>query len=155
MRMFLLAAVAASFVLPSTVVAQQQERPEPEKHENVSWYAVVDIDFKPGKRDAALDIIRDHFAPAGRESGSPGPVMQLEHQSGEWDLTVIWHMNRGPAGMEWKTTAEGLAWQQKFAEMSGGEDKAKEIGEMFDSYIARENVTITMQDENLMEITQR
>lgn len=155
MRVFLLSAVAAFLVLPSSVAAQQQESPKPEKYENVTWYAVVDIDFRSGKRDAALDIIRDHFAPAGRESGSPGPVMQLEHQSGEWDLTVIWHMKEGPSGMEWKTTAEGIAWQQKFAELSGGEDRAKEIGETFESYIARENVTITRQDEDLMAITQR
>lgn len=154
MRVFLLAAVAASLVLPSSVAAQE-EAPKPEKHENVTWYAVVDIDFVSGKRDAAMDIIREHFAPAAREAGTPGPVMQLQHRSGEWDLTLIWHMDRGPGGMEWKTTPEGLAWRKAFAERVGGEDKAREITETFDSYIARENVTLTMQDDDLVEVTRR
>ncbi|MFW6193622.1 MAG: hypothetical protein ACOC83_09075, partial [Gemmatimonadota bacterium] len=131
MRSFALAAVAVCLVLPSTVAAQEED-PRPEKHENVTWYAVVNLDFVSGKRDAAMNVIREHFAPAAREAGTPGPVMQLEHQSGEWDLTLIWHMDRGPGGMEWKTTPEGIAWQKAFEQRVGGEEKAREITETFD-----------------------
>lgn len=154
MRSLCVAAVAAMLVLPSTVAAQEEE-PRPEKHENVTWYTIVEIDFVSGKRDAALDVIRNHFVPAAREAGTPAPVMQLEHRSGEWDLTVIWKMDRGPAGMEWKTTPEGIAWQKAFAEMAGGEEKAREIGETFESYIDRENVTISMQRDDLVRTTRR
>lgn len=154
MRSLCLAAVAAMLVLPSTVAAQEEE-PRPEKHENVTWYAIVNVDFASGKRDAALELIENHFVPAAKKAGTPGPVMHLEHQSGDWDLTVIWHMDRGPAGMEWKTTDEGIAWQKAFVEMSGGEEKAKEIGETFDSYIARENVTISMQNDEMIQTARR
>ena len=146
MRVFVTAAAAACFVL-SAPVAAQEEAPKPEKHENVSWFQIAQIDFKPGKADAAMEIIEKHYMPASREAGTPGPVMTLQHRTGSWDLTVIWHMKRGPAGMEWKRTPEGIAWQKKFVEMVGGQEEAEAIGEKFSSYIDRENVTVAMQHD--------
>lgn len=145
MRSSILAAAAAFLIAPSvapTPVAAQEEVPQPMKYENVAWYEIVQIDFKPGKAGDAMEIIEKYFEPAAEEAGTPTPEMALRHQTGEWDLTVIWHMKRGPAGMEWKTTPEGIAWQKKFVELAGGEERADEIGDEFDSYIARENVTI-------------
>lgn len=153
MRALFTVAAAAVLMTPLSLAAQQaaqQEELEPERHENVTWYTVEQIDFKPGKREAALEIIRNYYAPAGVESGTPGPVMHLEHMTGEWDLTVIWHMERGPAQMEWKRSPEAVAWQKKFAEMVGGPERAREIGEEFASYIARSNGTLTMQNDDLM-----
>lgn len=151
MRTLLTAAAAAVLLAPAPLMAQgQDEAPKPEKHENVTRYAIEHIDFVTGKRDAALEIIKKHYAPAGVEAGTPGPVMHLEHRTGEWDLTVIWHMKRGPEGMEWKRTPEDIAWEKKFVEMAGGEEEAKEIGEEFSSYIARSTSMIAMQDEKMM-----
>lgn len=146
MRAFVTAAAAACFVL-SAPVAAQEEAPKPEKHENVSWFEIVQIDFEPGKADAAMEIIEEHYVPASQEAGTPDPVMTLRHQTGSWDLTVIWKMKRGPAGMEWKRTPESIAWQKKLVEMVGGQDEAEAIGEKFSSYIARENVTVAMQHD--------
>lgn len=128
----------------------QQDAPRPEKHENVTFYEIVNVDFKPGMRGEALDIIKEHFAPAGVEAGNPGPVMHLEHRTGEWDMTVIRHMKRGPSEMEWKRTPESIKWEKKFVEMAGGREKAQDIYETYESYIQRSNVTIAMQDDELM-----
>lgn len=139
-------AVTAFLLLPASLVAQ--EDPEPEKYD-ATWYAVVQLDFEQGKTADALDIIKNYFAPAATEAGSPLPVMVLQHQSGEWDLTLIWHMERGPAGMEWKQTPEGIASQKALRELAGGEEEAQEIGEEWQSYISRSNVTITFQEADL------
>lgn len=144
MRALLTAVVAAGLILPAGLAAQEEE-PEPEKYEDASWYALVQVDFKPGKRDDAMKMVREYYMPAGQEAGTPAPVMHLQHQSGEWDWTVIWHMEGGPADMEWKQTADDIEWQKKLAELAGGPDKAKELGEKWSSYIARENVTIAFQ----------
>lgn len=149
MRTFVTLAAAASLCLTAPLAAQE-EAPKAEKHENVTWYAVTQIDFKPGKADAAKKIIREHYVPASEQAGTPGPVMALEHQTGEWDMTVIWHMKRGPGELEWKNTPEGAKWQAKFVEMAGGPEKAREIGEAFSSYIAREHVTIAMQSPDIV-----
>lgn len=149
MRALITAAVAAVLIVPAPLMAQQ-DAPKAEKHENVTFYEIVNVDFKPGMADEALDLIRKHFAPAVREAGTPGPVMQLEHRTGEWDVTFIWHMKRGPSEMEWKRSPESIKWEKKFVEMVGGEEKAREIGEKYESYIQRSNVTIAMQDDELM-----
>lgn len=150
MRALVTAAVAAVLLVPAPVTAQQQDAPKSEKHDNVTWYEIVNVDFKPGMKAEALEIIREHFAPAGVQAGLPGPVMHLEHRTGEWDLTLVWHMKRGPGGMEWKNTPESIAWEKKFAEMAGGEKKARKISERYESYIERANVTVAMQDDELM-----
>lgn len=155
MRALFTAAVAAVLFVPAPLMAQQEEMAKAEKHENASWYAIEHIDFKPGQAEAALEIIKEHYAPAGAEAGTPGPVMHLEHRTGEWDLTVIWHMKGGPGDMEWKRSPDDVKWEEKFVEMVGGEKKAKEIGEEFASYVARSNTMIAMQDQAMMEAMSR
>lgn len=150
MRALLTAAVAAVLIVPTAPLMAQQDAPKPEKHENVTWYEIVNFDFKPGKTGEAMDIIEEYFVQAGMEAGVPGPVMHLEHRTGEWDLTAIWQMKRGPGEMEWKRTPEGIAWAEKFREMVGSEEKADEVFEEFESYIQRSNSTIAMQDDELM-----
>lgn len=144
MRALLTAVVAAGLILPAGLAAQEEE-PKPEKYEDASWYALVQVDFKPGKRDKAMKMVKDYFAPASEASGTEMPVMHLQHQSGEWDWTIIWHMKGGPGDMEWKQTAEDIKWQKELAELAGGPEKAGEMMEEWSSYIARENVTIAMQ----------
>lgn len=149
MRIITALALAATFLLTATPAAAQEEAPRAQKHENVTWYEIAQIDFEPGKRDAAMKIIEEHYVPASVAAGVPGPAMTLEHQTGEWDLTVVWHMKRGPGELEWKQTPEGIAWYEKFAERAGGPDEARKIGEEFSSYIARESVTIAFEDESM------
>lgn len=147
MRIVTALALVAIVLLPAVPADAQEEAPEARKYENVTWYEIAQIDFKPGKRDAAIEIIENHYMPAAAEAGTPGPVMTLQHRTGEWDLTVVWHMKRGPAEMEWERTPEGIAWYEKFAEMAGGPEEARKIGEEFSSYIARETVSIALEDE--------
>jgi hypothetical protein len=104
MRRSILTAVALGMFLP--ISGRAQEMPTASKWTDVEWYQVVHIDFKYGKRSDALRIIREHLAPAGEEAGTPPPVMSLHHETGQWDLTTIWHMS-GPSELEWGLTPNG------------------------------------------------
>ena len=140
--------VAAFLLLPGPLLAQE-ETPEGQKRENADYYEIVRIDYEPGKRDTALDIIRNHYIPAVQETGYAGPAMTLVHQTGPWDLTLVWELTRGPSAFAWEVTPEGAAFQQQFVEMVG-EEKAQEIAERYQSYIARSTVTLSYQPSNLM-----
>lgn len=142
-----LVTVAAFLVLPAPLAAQ--EEPQAQKHENVTWYEIVRVDYETGKMDEALDLVREHYIPAAREAGNPGPEMLLQHQTGGWDLTLVWKMTRGPSELEWETPPEGAAFQKTLRDMVG-QEKARKLAEKYDSYVARATSTIAYQDPELL-----
>lgn len=146
-KMAVLVALAAFLCLPNSLTAQ--EEPQAQKHEDVTWYEIVHVDFEPGKTDDALELIKEHYIPAAGEAGNPGPEMVLQHQTGSWDLTLVWKLDRGPSVFEWETTPEGAAFQKALLEMVG-EEKMQEISETYQSYIDRSELTITYQDPELL-----
>ena len=144
-RLAVLVAVAAFFALP--VALEAQEAPEAERYEGVTWYEVVHLDFKPGKADDAMDVIEEHFIPASEAAGNPGPVMELIHATGGWDLTVIWELEDGPSDYTWEMSPSGVAFMQAMAEREGGMEAAQEVWERYQSYIAKSKSTLTRTRE--------
>jgi len=117
-------------------VAGAEEAPAPKKHQNVDWYRLVHVDYKPGKTDDALKLIREHFAPAGAAAGTPAPVMSLVHESGPWNATWIWLLSGGPADLEWDVSPNNLKWMAALAEQEGGMEKAQQQLSQYNDLVA-------------------
>ena len=137
MRLVLAAAFVCLLAVPSTADAQ-----EAEKWDGVEWYRIVHVDFHNGKTGDARRIIREHYMPAGEEAGTPTPVMLLWHDTGEWDLTIVWHMHEGPSGMEWRRSPNSVKWWKTFVEREGGEEAAQAIQEEYSALVARSTSSI-------------
>lgn len=117
----LLAAMATVFVF-TTAEAQ-----EPEKYENPEWYSFVYVDYHPGMTGEARDIINNYFKKASDMAGTPKPVMEISLATGEYDMLIVWKMDGGVEGMNWKTSPNQIKWRQAMNEVAGGEEKANEL----------------------------
>lgn len=122
-----------------------QDMPKAHKMEDVSWYSVVLIDFKPGKTDEAIDIINDHFVKASEKAGTAGPAKELEMQTGEWDLMLVWEMD-GPSEMEWEVSPEGEKFMKALSEQEGSLEKAQQLFEKYQSLIDESTSYIATSD---------
>ncbi len=136
MRRFTAAAFVIVFlgllVAPSGADAQ-----EAEKWDGVTWYRIVHVDFHNGKAGDARKIIEEHYMPAGEAAGTPGPIMMLWHETGEWDLTILWEMTDGPSSMEWRRSPNNVKWWKVFVEREGGAEAAEAIQEKYSGLVAR------------------
>lgn len=112
-------------VTATTAARAEEHEPAAKKHENVDWYRLVHVDFKPGKSGDALKLVRQHFAPAGQAAGTPGPVSSFVHESGPWDVTWVWHLSGGPSDLEWDVSPNNLKWMAALAEQEGGMEEAR------------------------------
>ena len=121
----------------ATPAQAQDEGPQPQRYEDVTWNWVVLYDFKAGKRDQAMEMVRDHYIPASKKAGTPYPRV-IELQTGSWDVIVVYTLRDGPSEMAWKTSPEEAKGQKAFLEMHG-EEKAQEIADEFSSTVARTN----------------
>lgn len=148
--MRLLGSVVLAAILTLPIAARAQDRdqtPQPQKYRNVTWYRVERIALKAGKREDALKLIKQYYLPASKAAGTEKPVLYLEHQTGPWDLTIIWRLQGGPSELEWKESPDGLAWYRAFVKVAGGQQKAEEIMSKESSYTARETSSIALQEE--------
>lgn len=136
-------AMLVLLALPALVLAQ--EEPQGAKWTDVEWYEVIHVDFKAGMTSEAMDLINEQFKPTTEAAGTPWPVMILEHETGEWDMTVIWHMEEGPRSMEWEQSPNGQKWWAKLIERTGSESAAQAVWDEYQSYIARTNSYIVRQ----------
>jgi hypothetical protein len=69
--------------------------------------------------------------------------MVLMDVTGPWDMTVIWKMKDGPAGMEWRRSPDNIKWWAALVKQEGSEDAANKLTEEYGSYVARSSSTIT------------
>ena len=119
----------------ATPAQAQDEGPQPQRYEDVTWNTVVLIDFKAGKEDRAMEINGDYFDPASKKAGIQVP-RHIELQTGPWDLMMIWTMKDGPSEMAWETSPWDVKGWKAMLEMHGKE-KAQEIADEWSSAIAR------------------
>jgi hypothetical protein len=137
MRLLLALALVGLFAVPTRTEAQ-----EVEKWDGVNWYRIVHVDFHNGKTGEARRIIEEHFMPAADDAGTAGPDMLLWHETGEWDLTIIWRMKEGPASMEWRRSPDNVKWWKSFSELEGGDEAAELIQKEYSALIARSTSSI-------------
>lgn len=133
----------------TAAAASSDDMPKASKYTNVAWYEVVHVNFKPGKADDAMGMIRRYFIPAAKKAGVPGPAMVMVDRTGPWDMTILWKLKNGPSQMEWKMTPQSVAWFKAMADMNGGAKKAREIRSHYLSYVQNESATLEMADPTL------
>jgi len=134
-----------SFILFSANPASGQEIPEAKKMENTSWHEVILIDFKSGKMDEAMEIIDKHFMKATESAGLPGPAMELEMQTGKWDMMLVWDMD-SISDMEWEVSPESEKFLKALSEQVSSFEKAQEIFDNYSSLISESTSYIATSD---------
>lgn len=144
LRRILGLALFVSF-LPATALAQQGP-PEAEKKGEGHWYRLTQVDFKAGQMDEAMDIVYNHFVKASEAAGTAAPHI-LEHETGEWDVTYVFPMERGPDGLNWELTPEGEKFLRALAEQEGGMERAEKLFEKYDKKVARAQSEIVFEKE--------
>lgn len=135
--------LAAAFALPFSafsVPAGAQDSPEmkAERMEGVTWARVVMTKFKQGKRERALDIIKNYFAKADAMTGRDSGIHGIHLNTGEWDTIYVFPMKGGPSDMTWVTSPEDVAWMTAMIKLVGSQDKAMELINEFDTLIANQ-----------------
>jgi hypothetical protein len=128
-------------LLPTLLHAQ--ELPTATKFTDVSWYMISHVAYEPGQRQAALAIIREHLAPAADAAGLEKPQL-FEHQTGEWDVTLIWSMPEGAAGMEWEINPWQESWWASFAEREGGMEAGMAIWQDYIGKVSRASSSVVV-----------
>ena len=133
MKHYLVAAALAALCVPSSAAAQEMM---PERIENVSWHMVEMVKFRPGKRERAMEIIENYFAPADRDAGG-GQIIDLHFDTGEWDAIVAFPMSGGPNDLTWATSPEEIKWMSALAAKAGGADQARALLTEWDTLVER------------------
>ena len=120
------AAALAVFALP--VVAQDDDDGGPvTQGDDAKYLTISHVKYKPGKREEAMQLISEHFVPAGEKAGTPRPIMAIHYQTGKYDATFVWEMEGGMADLEWYRSPDNIKWMEALAELEGGEEQAQAL----------------------------
>ena len=122
-----LLAVAAALTMFAVPASAQDDEGPITQGDDAKYVSVTHIKYKPGKRERAMEIIADHFVPAGEAAGTPGPLGVIHLQTGEWDALAVWRLEGGMADLEWYRSEDDLKWFAALAEQEGGEEAAGEL----------------------------
>jgi len=128
-------AVLGLFLLAAPAQAQE-EGPEAQRLEGVTWNQVVLVDFKAGEEDRAMEMISNNFLAASKKAGTQVPRL-IDLQTGPWDMMLVWTMEDGPSEMAWETSPEQAKYQKTLMEMVGGKKEMEKIGDEYTSLINR------------------
>ncbi|NBB72694.1 MAG: hypothetical protein GVY35_03330 [Bacteroidetes bacterium] len=115
---------------------QDGEMPQPQRYENVTWNGVSLIDYKPGKKDRAMEIVSNYFIPAYKEVGIP-VASAIELQTGPWDILLIGHMEDGPSMLTWETSPQEVRVQAAMLEIVDDQEEMQAIVDEYQSLIDR------------------
>lgn len=137
MRRVLRSTAFVLLISPTVAPLTAQEAFAPKKHENVNWFWMANVKFKPGKIEEAVKIINDHFAPAGTAAGMTG-VRTLYHTGGEWDLTLLFPTAEGPRSLEWALSPEDAKWMGEMAKREKGMANVRALLSRYSDLVARE-----------------
>ncbi len=131
----LCATVIAVGIVLAALPASAADLPKAEKRENVIYYSVLYIAFKPGKSDEGYKLIYDHLVPAGKKAGNPATI--IDFQTGPWDSAAYFRLTEGPAAFNWITSPRTEAFWAALAEQEGGAEKAQALFARYTATLAR------------------
>jgi hypothetical protein len=124
--------LAVAFV-PSATQAQEAAQAE-----EVTWARVVMTRFHVGKRDRAIEIIKDYFAKADAMAGTGSGVHGIHLDTGAWDVIYVFPMKGGPGEMAERNSPEGAKWMEQMIKLAGSKETAEKIIAEFDTLIAQQ-----------------
>jgi hypothetical protein len=127
-------AVALAFVVtPSGAQAQDAAA---QAADEVTWARVSMTRFHPGKRDRAIEIIKNYFAKADAASGVNSGVHGIHLDTGQWDVIYVFPMKGGPGDMAKRGTPEDEKWMAEMVKLASSKEAAEKIIAEFDTLIA-------------------
>jgi hypothetical protein len=127
-------ALAAAFAvglwaLPNVASAQEENQ----KRENVDYYRVIHLNFKPGHNTDAWAILYDKIGPAVRATGRDFIV--LDWESGPWDSSLYIRLDDGYGTLEYASSPQFAELQATLAEQEGGEEAGKKVWDEWMAHI--------------------
>ena len=136
----LIVATAALFLFAVPAVAQDDDEGPITQGDDAKYLRVSYVKYKPGQREMAMQIIAEHFVPAGEKAGTSPPMLAIHFQTGKWDAAFIWEMAGGMADLEWYRSPDNVKWFAALAELEGGAEQAeaiwqKYVGAVADSFV--------------------
>lgn len=129
-------ATLALAIAVAPVAAQAQEPLKEQRMEDVTWARVVMTRFVPGKRERAIEIIRNYFAKADQIAGTGAGIHGIHLESGEWDMIYVFPMKGGPDDLMVITSADDVKWMAEMAKLAGSQEAAEKLIAEFDTLIA-------------------
>lgn len=117
------------FAVPGAASAQD----EIQKRENVDYFRVVHLNFKPGHNTAAWAILYGKIAPAVRATGRD--FIALDWESGPWDTSIYIRLADGYGSLEYAASPQGAAFRAALAEQEGGEEAGQAVWDEWQSHI--------------------
>jgi hypothetical protein len=126
----LTAAITVGFIaLPNAASAQD----EIQKRENVDYYRVIHLNFKPGHNTDAWAILYGKIGPAVRAIGRE--FITLDWEAGPWNTTLYIRLEDGYGTLEYGTSPQTAAFRASLAELEGGEEAAAKVWAEWTSHI--------------------
>lgn len=117
------------FALPNVVSAQD----EIQKRENVDYFRVIHLNFKPGHNTDAWAILYGKIDTAVRASGRD--FIALDWESGPWDSTLYIRLEEGYGTLEYAASPQYAAFRASLAEQEGGEEAGQKVWDEWQSHI--------------------
>lgn len=127
----LVAAFALAFLFTADAVAQEDDAGPITQGDDARYLSVQYVKYKTGRREEAMQIITDYFAPAAAKAELAGPMLAIHFQTGEWDAAFVWPLKGGMADLEWYRSPDSVKWFEALAELNGG---VEEAGKIIDRY---------------------
>ena len=131
-----IAVLASIFVFSMPAVAQDDDTGPVSQGDDAKYVSVTYVKFKAGQRESAMQIITEHFMPAGEKSGVSEPILAIHFQTGKWDAAFVWQMEGGMADLEWYRSPDDVKWFAAMVELEGGEEEAEAVWANYVSKIA-------------------
>jgi hypothetical protein len=129
------ALLVLSLCFTSFAFAQDDEGGPQTQGDDAVYGRVVLVKFKPGMRADAMQIIGEHFMPAGNKAGLPAP-WAFHFQTGDWDAAFTWKLEGGMKDLEWYTSPNNIKFMESLAEQEGGVDAANALWAKYYSMVA-------------------
>lgn len=117
------------WALPNVASAQE----EVQKRENVRYYRVIHLNFKPGHNQAAWAILYGNIAPAVESTGRN--FVALDWESGPWDSTIYIALEEGYGTLEYAQSPQGVEVRAALNEQAGGEEAGQKVWDEWISHI--------------------
>ena len=132
----LLAVTAALFLVAVPAIAQDDDEGPITQGEDAKYLYITYVMFKPGKREAGMEIITEHFVPATEKAGTSPPMLAIHFQSGKWDAAFIWALEGGMADLEWYRSPDDVKWFAALSELAGGPEEGAAVWQSFMDTVA-------------------
>jgi hypothetical protein len=132
----LLAVTAALFLFAVPAMAQDDDEGPLTQGEDAKYLRITYVKFKPGQREAGMEIISENFVPATEKAGTNPPMLAIHFQSGEWDAAFIWALEGGMADLEWYRSPDDVEWFAALSELAGSPEQGAAVYQSFMDTVA-------------------